>query len=500
MMEERANGEFGFWRRLLWPVRAEETLKVGLLFGLLFFLCMSYSVMRNMKDTLLLTAGGAGAEALPFLKVWGMLPGALIATWIVTQLSKRCSRKGRFFRILGFYTLYYLLFAFILFPMRDQLVLSSFGATLTQLLPAGCKGLIAIIANWNISIFYVVTELWGSVVLAILFWGWANELFSIDEAKRTYGILNLSSNVAPLFGALTASLIAAPWLTSILEVDRWEGTLMQVTLLVCSFCCIAMVLFYRLCKLFPGKAAEVIQGSDEKKRPIGVRTALRLLAKDPYLLSIATVVIGYNVTINLTDLMWKDQLHRALKDPILILEHMNLITMGIGVFATIGALAFAAMMRRCGWTFVAMITPIVMASLGITFFSLRLGYAPHIAFLGLTPALLALYCGSLQNCLSKACKYSVFDATKEMTFLPLDSNTRSIAKSAIDGLGSSVGKSGASVLSQGFIVLCGGLAASTPWIGCTVMVVLVAWIFATLKLGRAVEEKQASYTATETTS
>jgi len=95
-----------------------------------------------------------------------------------------------------------------------------------------------------------------------------------------------------------------------------------------------------------------------------------------------------------------------------------------------------------------------------------------------------VYCGSIQNCLSKASKYSVFDATKELAFLPLDAESKLKGKAAIDGLGSGLGKSGSSLTYQGFIILLGSVALSTPYIAGILFAVLVAWILCVVSLGK----------------
>jgi len=43
---------------------------------------------------------------------------------------------------------------------------------------------IAILRNWSFCLFYVMAELWGSVVVSLLFWGFANQvsLPSVIEA------------------------------------------------------------------------------------------------------------------------------------------------------------------------------------------------------------------------------------------------------------------------------------------------------------------------------
>ena len=55
---------------------------------------------------------------------------------------------------------------------------------LAALLPAGFAAPIAILRNWTYAVFYTMAELWGSVVVSLLFWGFANEVSRVDEAKR----------------------------------------------------------------------------------------------------------------------------------------------------------------------------------------------------------------------------------------------------------------------------------------------------------------------------
>jgi AAA family ATP:ADP antiporter len=102
---------------------------------------------------------------------------------------------------------------------------------------------------------------------------------------------------------------------------------------------------------------------------------------------------------------------------------------------------------------------------------------------GATPFAMTVYFGSLQNCLSKAGKYSLFDASKELAFLPLEQDAKLKAKAAIDGLGSGIGKSGSSLAYQGLIITLGSVALSTPYIAIILFVVLVAWISSVVTAG-----------------
>jgi AAA family ATP:ADP antiporter len=37
----------------------------------------------------------------------------------------------------------------------------------------------------------MLANLWGSVVVSLLFWGFANEITTVDEAKKYYQLLYL---------------------------------------------------------------------------------------------------------------------------------------------------------------------------------------------------------------------------------------------------------------------------------------------------------------------
>ena len=106
------------------------------------------------------------------------------------------------------------------------------------------------------------------------------------------------------------------------------------------------------------------------------------------------------------------------------------------------------------------------------------------AFLGASPLAVAVLFGSANNVLSKASKYSVFDASKEIAFVPLPEEMKLKGKAAIDGIGSRFGKSGGSFIQQGLLMAFGSLAACTPYLGGILAFLITAWIFATYVLGK----------------
>ncbi len=464
---------------------------------LLFLLCMSHGILRNLKDTIILTAKHSGAEVIPFIKVWGMLPGVFIATWFYTRLRRYFKKENVFYIIISCFIAYLLLFAFYLYPNSEQLHLEKLGGWLSSILPQGFQGFIALIRNWTFTSFYIISELWAVIVLSILYWGFTNDCTQVHEAKRTYGILNIGSNVAPIIGGTLAltftSTVSFPFLSSM--EDQWTQTICQLIILVSFLGLASMGLYYWINRkvLISEKKEHAFEGDDQetktsKKPRLSLRESVRYILKSPYLVPLAVIFLCYNISINFTDVLWKEQLKRFFTDPNDMLQHMTKITVGIGILATIGGVLFSFMVMRLGWTFTAIITPFVMTTLGIGFFTFMFCgdslTALSSALFGLTPFAMTVYCGSIQNCLSKASKYSVFDATKELAFLPLNPESKLKGKAAIDGLGSGLGKSGSSLTYQGFIILLGSVALSTPYIAGILLIVLTAWIYCVISVGR----------------
>lgn len=498
-MTKDSKDQFGLLRSIFWPVHRSEVKKVLSMLLLLFLLCVSYGVLRNLKDTIILTAKHSGAEVIPFIKVWGMVPGVLLATWFYTRLRRSCRKESVFYIVISSFLAYFLFFAFYLYPHNEKLHLESLGNWMSSVLPQGFQGLIALVRNWTFTSFYVISELWSSIVLAVLYWGFANDYTHVNEAKRTYGILNIGSNVAPIMGGSLALAfshsVTMPFLSKI--SDHWNHTICQLIILIVVLGVMAMGVFFWITRRITSqeevKATQVVEDKQEKKalakeQRLSLRESIRYILRSPYLVPLAIIVLGYNISINFTDVLWKEQLKRFFTDPNEMLEHMNKITVGIGILATIGGVLFSIMVTRLGWTFTAILTPLLMTIMAVGFFTFMFCGDALLALsstlFGLTPFAMTVYCGSIQNCLSKAGKYSVFDASKELAFLPLSPESKLKGKAAIDGLGSGLGKSGSSLTYQAFIILLGSVAASTPYIAGILFVVLIAWIFCVVSLGK----------------
>lgn len=494
------SNSFGRLRNLIWPIHSFELKKLIPMFILFFLISFVYNMLRCLKVSLMVTAEGSGVEVIPFLKIGAVLPGALLLTYIFTLLISRFNREQVFYIILTGFLSYFALFIFVLYPHHHALQLDSIADFLQSNIftGAGSKGFISAIRHFNLTVFYVLCEMWSSVVLTMLFWGFANEVTKVEEAKRFYAIFALGANFSGLISGEFAQHLEG---FSFIPVMSFYKGSEWIFLQVCSVLFIGGViitLFWWLNKTF--FSGEMLSsGSDvtvakvkQKSEKLSLRECFVYLRKSRYLTYMVIIVIGYNIVYNLSDTMWTYQITLVSQTSKEINAYMNHITSLTSIVAVILALVVSGnVIRRFGWTAAALITPLVWFLTSIGFFS-GLVFEGTILFDMLStfianPANFVLLLGSIQICLGRGCKYTVFDEAKEIAFIPLPKDNQRKGKAVVDGLASRFGKSGGSLIYLFLFYLFGEIANVVPYVSIIIFFALGAWLYATLKMGVIVD-------------
>lgn len=153
------------------------TFKKIIPLGLMFFcILFNYTILRDTKDVLVVTAKGSSAEIIPFLKTWVNLPMAIGFMLLYTRLSNVLSKKALFYTTIVPFIAFFGAFGFLLYPLSNYIHPQAFADKLLNILGPRFLGPLAILRIWSFCLFYVMAELWGSVVISVLFWGFANQV------------------------------------------------------------------------------------------------------------------------------------------------------------------------------------------------------------------------------------------------------------------------------------------------------------------------------------
>ncbi|NGX38937.1 MAG: ADP,ATP carrier protein 1 [Chlamydiae bacterium] len=490
-MSETKTAPFGKLRSLLWPIHGFELKKLIPMLLLMFFINFNYTILRDVKDALIVTAPGSGAEAIPFLKVWGVLPVAVLFMLGYAKLSNMLSKPKLFYTTISVFLGFFAFFALVLYPARDVLHPTELADRLQASLPAGFSGLIAIFRNWTFGLFYIMSELWGSMALSLLFWGFANDITRISESKRFYAMFGIGANLAMLPSGQLIKYFAKSHTDIVGTADAWGSTINSLTILVMVAGIAVIGVYWWINKniLSDPKFYNPAEVKKAKKKPkMPLKESFAFLMKSKYLLCLALLVIGYGVAIQLVEVTWKNQL--KLQYPT-----ANEYAAFMGSFSQITSILTIFMMlfvggnviRRFGWGKGALATPIVLLISGIGFFAFVI-FKDHlgglVSALGTTSLMLAVICGTVQNVLSKSTKYSLFDPTKEMAYIPLDPESKVKGKAAIDVVGARFGKAGGALINQGLIVVTGSIALIAPYVAVIMIGILGVWIVAARSLNK----------------
>ncbi|USN51387.1 MAG: NTP/NDP exchange transporter [Myxococcales bacterium] len=473
----------GFFRKTLWPIFPNEVKRVVSQALLLFLVCFDYSMLRCMKDTVVITA--SSAAVIPFIKVWMLLPMAILFTFLYVKFSNKFSETVVFPSIISAFLAFFLVFAFVLYPNNESLHLITIPNFLREILPQGLSGLIAMIEYWSFTLFYVIAELWSNIVLSILTWGFINSTTSMKEAPRFYAVLSVASNVAAIAAGLCANLIVSGPLK-----NNWELSQKYMVLIISISGIVIMFLYNWLQKTVYKNNSSVALGKVNKEK-FSLTQSFIEIKNSKHLRYLAIIVVSYFFVINTVEVIWKDQVRLAYPSPAEFNYYMNIVTTLIGIISTVLGVFVATLINKFGWTKTALLTPLVLLLTSSLFFGfIVFGHelVGITSILGTTPLMIAVVLGAFQNCVSKGTKYSIFDATKEMAFVPLSRLSKLRGKAAIDGIISRLGKSGASFALQAMILCFGSLTACTPYIGFFMVLVLINWFGSTKLLGKIIDQ------------
>ena len=471
----------------LFPIKKEEFKQFMPMALMMMFILFNYNVLRSMKDSLVVP--GIGAEAISFIKLYCVVPIAIVVMVIYAKLTSVMNQKKIFYTACTFFLSFFLLFAFVLYPYRDffhpdpAAVAALSDKKLNVLFMtfdlAHLKWFLKIYGKWLYALFYVLAELWGSLMLSLLFWQFANHITKTENAKRFYPMYGFVGNIGLVMaGALIKTFSGAKVATA-----SADATMITALLLSASAAVLATMYLYKIINLEIEKHPDEFSGGKKKKKKpsLSLIDGFKVIFSSKYLGFVAILVLSYGISINLVEGPWKAKVRELYPEVNTYMHFMGTLTTLTGVSSMIMMLVGAHILPRITWFSGAIFTPLILFVSGLGFFVFVVfdkAIHSYIDLVLFDPLWLAVIFGLILNALSKATKYSFFDPTKEMSYIPLDNELKTKGKAAVDIVGARVAKSfGALIPSTLFMVFPeSNFITITPYLMVIFIVISLMWL------------------------
>jgi ATP:ADP antiporter, AAA family len=478
-----------------WPIKKEELGKFVPLSLILFLTIFCYNTLKALKDSLIVPS--IGAEALSFIKFYFVVPSAVLVVVLYINLSNKLRFNQIYFYIASFYVCFFMLFGFVLYPYQDyfhpdintvsNLINREINFFSLKIKMFHFKWFIMLYGKWLYVVFYVLAELWSSTMTFLLFWQFSNRIIITSQAKRLYPMINLFGSSGNVASGVTIKSLSV--FQGIFGAEFKLLFSLQFLLTVMSFAAILVLIVFKYINeqvIKDSKIDDKITSKEtaalNKKSSFG--ESLQVIFSSKYLGHIVILVLSYGIAINLLEGPWKAKVKELYPDAESYLHFMGHVNQWNGTVAIILSLLGAFIMKKYSWFSAAVITPILIFITGIGFFTMVVFENSFYVFLStfftlsVSPLFLAVLLGAMQNVLSKASKYSLFDSTKEMTFIPIEEELRSKGKAAVDVVGSRFAKSGGALIQSLLFIFfpAATYVSISPFLMFIFAIVAIIWV------------------------
>ena len=453
------------------PLRRDELVKFVCVSTLIILIVYVHDILRIAKDALVMSH--LGTEYISAIKIWAVLPVSLIFMFLYIKLSDVFSRAKLFHIMNWFLISYFVLFALVLYPNSDAICIHISDHLYTSL--PTFKYFFNIVKNWHYCLFYAFAEGWVMIMLSISFWQTANHITTLDESKRIYPLLGFASHA----GLMIAAILSKVYVVS---GTNWQPTLNKsVISIVVAGACISVCLFILEKKIIGSEFFNLKKGHFRGKRKISIKESIEYVAKSKPILLITILLLCFNLSLTLIEGVWKKSIELLCNNNAnLIQNFLGNINMYIPLVGFICTVLSVYILQTHRWRMSALITPIaVLLTGGVFFVFMLLREYSYVMALQASALSIGTLFGSINNIFARGAKYTLFDSTKEMIYIPLDDDLQIKGKAAAETVGMKFGKGAGAALQQTLLALFPTLTLIdlSPIISIAFFAILAWWIY-----------------------
>jgi ATP:ADP antiporter, AAA family len=440
------------------------------IFCLYFLISFCSKVVKNLKESVLLTIPNGDAILLPSIKLYLSLPVAFLSIAFFNWLSNRYSQKTVFTLMLSLICGWFLVFGFFIYPNYEELALVQTGNFLNAYMPIIFAPFAQLITYWGPSLFYIVADLLPNLIISLLLWSFISDITTPVQGARLFPLLGLDlpGISAGFFCTYMASQSFDIW-----TLSGWHGSFALAILLVCAALGIALVLFWYL----PNHQSNSGHPLESPTQKFSLRQNLMTVKNNPILFYMTFALFIFEMTSGLINIVWKDIVLKFYPDPEGYSSFMGFSAMITGITGVLFTLFVVPKLLRVQRSSVNLLmTPILLLASNTIFFGVILFYGKITNSILFDLSVIILGVGIIHTALTQILKFAFFDPLKELSLQLLGPQCRRQGKSIADVIGNRCGKAACPLSYQSLIAL----GFSTTTIGAPIAVItgllLSAWL------------------------
>lgn len=471
----------------LWPVHRHELQKFIPTSLLMFFILFNQNILRILKDSIVIPE--ISAEITSFIKAYCVTPTAALLVILYAYMVNNLNYEKIYRYLTLAFLSFFLCFAFWFYPKASIFHLKVEKVNELMLIYPHFKWYIALAANWSYIIFYVLSELWPNIFYALLFWQLVNEVTTTEEAKRFYMLFSLFGNSSLIVVGLIVMHLASS--NSILQ-GYFLGVSNNILLVqssiaimaASSICSIFLVRFIYYNAIQKTQLQHKMPHEREVRPKMNLRESFKYIISSRYLWLILICTASFGFSMNLVEGIWKAQIKNLYSTTNTYAEFNGSCVVWTGVVIIFLTIIGNSVLRYHSWFVVAIITPIIIITTGTIFFIFVVFDKDILLWVNMLssaqPIAIAVMAGAIQNIIAKGAKYSIWDTSKEMLYIPLDKELKTKGKAAVDIISAKVGKSSGGLIQSFLFVLfpTASYISLSPVLMLIFIVVCIVWIFA----------------------
>lgn len=449
---------------------------------MMFLILLSQNIIRVIKDSVL--SINIGPEAISFIKLYLEMPFGVLFCVIYAKMCNKMTTESVFRIIFIFFIILFILFGFFIIPNQEYFHPNSEYITELITLYPYLKWFLQMYGKWSYVLLYVAGELYPMIVFTLLFWHFLNKITSSKEAIRMYPFIGLIGHSNLLFCSKIITFFTMQnFLFNFLSGSIEEMSIKSL-IIIASFCIlIVLILHFYLEQNVIGKL-KIVENKISEPLELNVIESAKLIIKSKYLGLIAILTISYSMAINLIEGVWLSKTKALYPSSVEFMQYQGNVLFYTGCNTLLVAFLANYTIRKFGWKASALATPIAILIGGGLFYT-SIFTEEYLYLIGVSSSLaFIVFMGGVQNVIGKGVKYSLFDDTKEMSYIPLSKELKTKGKAAVDIIGGKIGKSsGAIIQFLAFTIYpYANYNDITVHLFVVFLIISIVWIYSVIKL------------------